>query len=82
MAFIWLRIAMERTDKEIEYLLMTDEDFINSKKFNYSIKEVLAKHPEGIAPAFICRFLKIDPLKFPVIFQEILDKLQKSILSY
>ena len=73
---------MDRTEKEIEHLLMNDEYFINSKKFNYSLSEVLAKHPDGIAPVLICRFLKIDPLKFPVIFQEILDKLQRSILSY
>lgn len=73
---------MERTDKEIELLLMKDPDFINSKKYEYSLSAALLANPDGVAPAFICRFLKIDPLKFTVILQEVLDKLQKSILSY
>jgi hypothetical protein len=73
---------MEKTDKEIELLLAKDEDFINSKKYHFSLKEALYRNPEGLSPQLICRFLKIDPLKFPVILQEVLDKLQKSILSY
>lgn len=73
---------MDRTDKGIESLLLKDADFINSKKHNFSLQEAVALNPEGLAPVLICRYLKIDILKFPIMLQEVLDKLQKSILSY
>lgn len=70
------------TDKEIDLLLQKDPDFINSKRFNYSIKEALKSNPHGVKPDLICRFLKMDIQTFSNKLQEVLDKLQTSILSY
>lgn len=69
------------TQEEIQKKLENDKDFIYSAKYNYSINQIIEKHPEGCTDKLIAKVLKLEsPEQVEVIYQGIVKKLRKKML--
>jgi hypothetical protein len=64
-------------DKRID----EDRDFINSPKYNNSLKKLLDEHPDGVSDSVICRVLKIEETELESIYLKALMKLKQSMKS-
>ena len=56
-----------------------DPDFVNLKKFDYSLKRMLEKYPNGAPDRVISQALQIPEAEIDQRFQSILDKLKKDL---
>ncbi len=59
--------------------IATEPDYVFSKQFNFSIKELLEKHQDGLSDRSIAKLLKITPEELHSIFQNIIVKLKEGL---
>ncbi len=59
--------------------IATEPDYVYSKQFNFSIKEILEKHPDGLSDRSIAKLLKISPEELQILFQIIIVKLKEGL---
>lgn len=65
--------------EEIKNRIENDEDFINIKRFDYSLKKLLERYPEGAPVSVMAQALMIPEEELEVMYQNILSKLRKAI---
>ena len=47
-------------DSEVKQKLYNDPNFINIKRFDYSLKKLISKYPEGVPPKIIAQALDLS----------------------
>jgi hypothetical protein len=65
--------------EEIKNKIEQDEDFVNIKRFNYSLKKLLERYPEGAPVSVMAQALMIPEEELEIMYQNILSKLRKAI---
>jgi hypothetical protein len=65
------------TPEEIRHKLATDEDYIPLKRFDYSLKKLLERYPDGVPDRIIAQSLLVEEEQVEVLYQEIVTKLQQ-----
>lgn len=51
--------------------LQDDEDYINLKRFNFSLKETLKRYPEGVPDHLIAQALGIEEEDVSELYEEV-----------
>lgn len=57
-------------------MLYQDEDFIYSKRFDYSLAKLLERHPEGAPDSLIAAVLLIDEADIEATYSMVVAKLR------
>jgi hypothetical protein len=65
--------------EEIKNKIEQDEDFVNIKRFDYSLKKLLERYPEGAPVSVMAQALMIPEEELEIMYQNILSKLRKAI---
>lgn len=61
---------------DIKKRILEDPDFINLKKYNFSIKTLLEKYPDGAPSHLIARGLDMAPEDVERFYDKIVQKLR------
>ncbi len=65
--------------EEMQNRLETDSDFIALKRFDYSMKELMLRYPDGVpSDRLIAQALLMTEEELDIIFEEIVNKLRKN----
>ncbi len=67
-------------DEEFQLRLLSDEDFIDLKRFNYSIREALVRYPEGLPDRLIAQGLHITEEQVAEDYRQVVLKLRSLML--
>ena len=65
--------------EEKKHKIMEDEDYIDSPKFKYSLKELLEKNPDGVDNEAISKVLNMSVEEVEEVYQSAIKKLQKTL---
>ncbi len=65
--------------EETRLLIETDPDWIAIKRFDYSLKKLLERYPEGAPNRIICQALMMDETQVETLYQAILQKLKAKL---
>ena len=65
------------TPEEIKNLLENDPNYIYSKRFKHSLKNMLDRHPDGVENKQIAQVLLISEEEVEKIYQESIKKIRK-----
>lgn len=68
---------MDDVDSKIE----NDPDFINIKRFDYSLERLLERYPEGAPMKVICQALNMSEKEVEDLYANVVEKL-KAKLAY
>jgi hypothetical protein len=69
------------TDKErIQYRLLSEPDFIDLKRFDYSIAEALARYPDGLPDRLIAQGLGISEDEVAAIYLKVVRDLRSLMM--
>jgi hypothetical protein len=60
-------------------LIHNDPDWINLKRFNNSLKELLVRYPDGAPDHVVAAGLNIDETEVDVLYNQIVLKLRQSM---
>jgi len=63
-------------DSEVKQKLYMDSDFIAIKRFDYSLKKLLQKYPEGVPPKIIAQALDLSEPELESLTTATLAKLR------
>lgn len=69
------------TSESIRHKIENEPDFIDSKKFDYSLRKILAKYPNGVPDRLIAQALHLSEAEINQHFQQILDKLKENLTN-
>lgn len=64
------------TPEEAKQLIAEDAEFIYSKRFNYSLTELLKRYPDGCPDRIIAAVLMITEEDVEDMYQRIVEKLR------
>lgn len=64
-------VAKKKIDEE--------EDFIYSKRFDFSLKKALERYPDGMPPKMVAQALLMSEEEVEALFQKILLKIRKEM---
>lgn len=67
------------TSEEIKNKILTDEDFINSSKYNYSLKNFETSNPNGVSDYLAAKFLFMSVDDFKKILNSIIKKCRQAL---
>lgn len=59
--------------------IISDPDYVFSKKMQYSLLLALEKYPEGASVKFICRVLNLTPESYSKILKTSLKKIKNKM---
>ena len=62
---------------EIRSRIETEPDFVNLKRFDFSLEKVLEKYPEGAPPRLVAQALLMTEEEVEELFQETVVKLRE-----
>lgn len=65
--------------EEIALLIETDPDFICIKRFDFSLKKLLERYPEGVPTRIIGQALSMDEEQVEELYQTVLQKLRTKL---
>ncbi len=65
--------------EEVRILIENDNDFINIRRFDYSMNKLLERYPDGVPMRIICAALQMDEQEVEKLFQEVLAKLKTKL---
>lgn len=66
-------------DAEIKKRLVTDEDFVNLKRFDYSIEEVERRYPDGVPDRIIAQGLNLSDAEYEALYHDIVIQLRQEL---
>ena len=69
------------TSDQARHLIKTDGDFIYSKRFNYSLRELKRRHPEECPDRIIAAVLMITEDDVKELYERVVAKLQRLMLT-
>lgn len=61
---------------KIRFLVDSDPDFVNNRRYGYSMKKLLEAHPEGLTNRLIAQALGITEAELASTYEEIVRKLR------
>ena len=61
---------------EVKQKISSDEDFINSKKYDYSISKFIEANPKGVSDNIIASFLCITKEEVQSIYDGVVKKIR------
>lgn len=64
------------TEEDIKFKILTEPDFVNLKRFNYSIDTALEKHPDGLPDKMIAQALMISEEEVQECYASVIEKLR------
>lgn len=67
------------TTDDAKFLIDNDEDFVYVKRFDYSLKKLLEKYPDGAPDRVIAQALMITEEDVEKTYQHIVQKLKDSL---
>jgi len=67
------------SEKEIKQRILTDPDFIWSRKYSFSLKKLLKKEKIKLTDKTIAQFLKLTLDEFDSIYNNIIYKLKSNL---
>lgn len=67
-------------DEEVKKRIEKEDDFCNLKRFNFSIREVLERYPEGAPDRLIAAGLCMSEQEVEALYQSAVQKL-KAVLK-
>lgn len=65
------------TSEEINQLINKDPDFVNIKRFDYSLDRLLERYPEGAPNKVICQALQMSEEEVEELYKSVLSKLRE-----
>ena len=65
---------MEKTDAKDR--INEEEDFVNLKRFSYSLKKLMERYPEGVPDKYIAQALDVAENEVPALYEEVVAKLR------
>lgn len=68
-------------DKNIKERIDTDPDFINIKRFEYSLDKLLDRYPDGVPNRIICQALQLSEQEVEDLYQSVILKLRARLAS-
>jgi len=57
----------------------TDQDFVNLKKFDYSLEKTLEHYPDGAPPKVVAQALMMSETEVEELYQRIISKLRSAM---
>ena len=66
---------MDKIKRKIE----NDPDYVHIKRFNYSLKRLLERYPDGVPERIMCQALQLTPEEMELLYKSILEKLKASM---
>lgn len=66
-------------EKDVRRRLETEEDFINLKRFGFSIREVMKRYPDGVPDRIIAQALGISEEEVEARYGEIVARLRETM---
>lgn len=69
-------MTVKLTDEQIKFLLETDPNFINSKRFGYSLKALAERYPDGAPDRIIASALSIPIVEVSAAYDRVVEKIQ------
>ena len=66
-------------EAEISKRLVTDEDFINLKRFDFSIEEVERRYPDGVPDRLIAQGLNLSDTEYEALYRDIVLRLRQDL---
>lgn len=66
-------------EKDVRRRLETEEDFINLKRFGFSIREVMKRYPDGVPDRIIAQALGISEEEVEARYGEIVAQLRETM---
>lgn len=63
--------------EEIRSRIETEPDFVNLKRFDFSLEKVLEKYPEGAPPRLVAQALLMTEEEVEELFQQTVLKLRE-----
>jgi hypothetical protein len=67
------------TLEEIKDKINTEPDYIYSKRFDFSLKKLIDRYPEGAPNRVIAQVLQMTEEEVEVLYQQLLTKLREKI---
>jgi hypothetical protein len=67
------------TTEQARHLIHTDDQFIYSKRFNYSLEELMKRHPDGCPNRVIASVLMITEDDVDELYEQIVAKLRSAM---
>jgi DNA-binding NarL/FixJ family response regulator len=67
------------TTQQAKTLIESDPDFVYAKRFNYSIEEVLKRHPDGCQNRMIASILMVTEDDVDEWYRRIVEKLRDAM---
>ncbi len=64
------------TNEQIRFLVDTDPDFVNSKRYDYSLKKLLEAHPDGCGDRLAAIALAMTETELEEEYQAVLKKIR------
>lgn len=64
------------TDEEAQRKLETDEDFVCLKRFDYSLRKVVERYPDGCPDRVIASALMLSEEELAEVYETIVSKLR------
>lgn len=65
------------TVEEIRTRIQTEPDFVNLKRFDYSLEKVLERYPEGAPPRLIAQALLMTEEEVEELYQQTVVRLRE-----
>lgn len=63
-------------DQKVKELIEKDPDYVDIKRFQYSLKNLLQRYPEGAPDRVIAQALDIPEEKVQELYEDIIEKLR------
>lgn len=68
-------------DTEVQRRLLDEEDFINLKRFDFSIAEVERRYPDGVPDRIIAQGLNLSDAEYEARYQDIVNRLRSELVG-
>lgn len=68
-------------DHDVQKRLVSDEDFINLKRFDFSIEEVERRYPDGVPDRLIAQGLNLSEAEYETRYQAIVNQLRQELVG-
>jgi hypothetical protein len=65
--------------EEVRLLIENDPDWIAIKRFDFSLRRLLERYPEGVPSRIICQALCMDEAQVETLYQSVLQKLKAKL---
>lgn len=62
-----------------EYLVEHDDDYVHIKRFDFSLKKVIDRYPDGAPNKVVAQALMISEEEAEELYQKVVEKLRKSM---